>query len=80
MNSFYYRGIPKTLELAIKKLDLALKPLNTVKIEYVMKRHPSSVKHHPPEPASRSISPFKLKLKIVDACKHSKYQIMKRIG
>jgi hypothetical protein len=33
MNSFYYREIPKTLELAIKRLDFALKPLNTVKVE-----------------------------------------------
>jgi len=52
MNSFCYRKIPKPLEWAIMKLDSALKPLNTIKIEYVMRRHAASGKHDTPEPAS----------------------------
>ena len=32
MNSFFYRKVPKTLELENLKFDCALKPLNTLKI------------------------------------------------
>jgi hypothetical protein len=59
MNSFCYRKIPKTLELAIMKLDSVLKPLNTYKIEYVMRRHASSAKHYTPKPASPINQPVK---------------------
>jgi len=52
MNLFCYRKIPKTLELAIMKLDFALKSFNSFKIEYVMRKYPFSVKHHLPKPVS----------------------------
>ena len=42
------------------KLDSALIPLNTYKIEYVMGRHAASGKHDTPEPAFPPIQPVKL--------------------
>ena len=62
------------------KLDFALKQLNILKIQYVIRKAASSAKQYRPNPAARSSRRSKFILIPIDAIKDLKSQIMKGTG